>query len=75
MEAVVDHIKNMQSYFSEGETLSLAFRRKNLQKLKNGLYQYEHEIYEALYVDLKKNREEAWVTEIGFVKSEINYAI
>lgn len=36
---------------------------------------HEQEIYEALHADLKKNKEESWVTEIGIVLSEINYAL
>ena len=36
---------------------------------------HEHEIYDALYTDLKKSKEECWVTENGFLIAEINAAI
>lgn len=36
---------------------------------------YEEQLYAALYTDLKKSKEECWVTEIGFVISEINAAL
>jgi aldehyde dehydrogenase (NAD+) len=32
---------------------------------------YEKELHDALYADLKKSAEESWVTETGFVLSEI----
>jgi aldehyde dehydrogenase (NAD+) len=68
-------LKEQEAYFASGATLSYAFRREQLKKLKDALYRHEEAIYEALGKDLKKNKEEAWVTEIGFTIAEINYAI
>jgi aldehyde dehydrogenase (NAD+) len=65
----------MQSYFAAGNTRKPEFRKKQLIGLKEALYKFENEIYEALYSDLKKNKEECWVTEIGFTIAEINYAL
>ncbi|MFN2458572.1 MAG: aldehyde dehydrogenase family protein, partial [Chitinophagaceae bacterium] len=65
----------MRGFFETGATRSYNFRRQQLQNLKNALYKYEHEIYVALHADLKKTKEECWVTEIGFIISEINYAL
>ncbi len=72
---MLQQLQSMHAYFESGATRSYEFRKQQLTKLKNALYQYEEEIYEALYLDLKKNKEEAWVTEIGFVVAEINYAL
>lgn len=62
----------MRSYYNSGITKSYAFRKEQLIKLKNALKKYEKQFHEALYTDLKKSPEECWVTETGFLLSEIN---
>ncbi|MHA4875244.1 hypothetical protein ACX0FC_17905, partial [Enterococcus faecium] len=54
---------------------SYDFRRKQLLTLKKALQHFEEEIYTALYTDLKKSKEECWVTENGFVMVELNNAL
>lgn len=66
---------SMRNYFDTGETRPYAFRKKQLQLLKSSILTHENEIYEALYSDLKKNKEESWVTEIGFLIAEINHIL
>ena len=56
METTLAHLQAMEKYFSFGATLSHEFRKEQLQKLKKSLYQYEEDIYKALYADLKKVR-------------------
>ena len=46
-----------------------------LEALRSVITQYEDELMQALYSDLKKNKEESWVTEIGFVQAEIRHAL
>ena len=75
MDTILEQLQKVKQHFSSGASLDIDFRKKQLQKLKNALYQHEHEIYTALYADLKKNPEECWITEIGFVITEINYAL
>ncbi|MEO8404059.1 MAG: aldehyde dehydrogenase [Chitinophagaceae bacterium] len=65
----------LRTYFNSGATKSLAFRKEQLKKLKQSILKYEQELYEALYTDLKKGKEESWITELGFVIAEINVAI
>jgi len=36
---------------------------------------YEQDLYDALYADLKKNKEETYATELGLVLAEINVAL
>ncbi|GAB2837726.1 aldehyde dehydrogenase [Ferruginibacter profundus] len=62
----------MRSYFESGATKSYAFRKEQLQKLRTALLKYEAALHTALYTDLKKSPEECWVTETGFLLSEIN---
>jgi aldehyde dehydrogenase (NAD+) len=75
MQTMLPHLKKMHEHFSSRITYDYEFRKQQLIKLKEALYAHEPEIYDALYVDLKKNREECWVTEIGMVISEINYTL
>lgn len=65
----------LQSFFASGKTRSYEFRRQQLQKLKAAILQHEKEIHNALYADLKKNAEESWVTETGFLIAEISHAV
>jgi aldehyde dehydrogenase (NAD+) len=65
----------MRNYFKSGETKTEIFRREQLMKLRSVIMQYEDDIYQALYQDLKKSKEECWVTENGILLSEINHAL
>lgn len=68
-------LEALQASAARRHTHSYEWRRQQLLRLKETLLRHEAAIYSALYTDLKKNREEAWITEIGFVISEINYAL
>lgn len=65
----------MRNYFNSGITKPYAFRIAQLKKLRDAVKEYETQIHEALYTDLKKSPEECWVTETGFLLSEINNTI
>ncbi len=68
-------LEKMRQYFNSGATSTYHFRKNQLKKLKAAILKNEEELYNALYADLKKSREESWVTELGFVISEINAAL
>lgn len=68
-------LQALQATAAGRHTHSYEWRQQQLLQLKKTLLQHETAIYAALYTDLKKNREEAWITEIGFVISEINFAL
>ena len=68
-------LESLRNFFGSGETKSYPFRKEQLQKLKNAVLKHEQDLYDALYTDLKKNKEEAWITEIGFLIAEINAAL
>lgn len=74
-EDLPDKLKLMREYFNSGATLSYQLRKENLQKLKNAVQNHEEDLYAALYADLKKSREESWVTEIGFLLSEVRHTM
>lgn len=73
--ALVDDLNSMRSYFMSNVTYPVSFRKQQLKKLKTVLMRYEEKIYDALNADLKKSPEESWITENGFLISEINYAL
>lgn len=69
------HFSDMRLFFENGNTLKKDFRLEQLKKLKAAILKNEEKIYDALFADLGKSKEESWITEIGLVLSEINYAI
>ncbi|GAA4740481.1 aldehyde dehydrogenase [Flavisolibacter ginsenosidimutans] len=75
MESSIQPLQKMRRYFESGATQPYAFRKQMLEALRNAITQYEDELMQALYADLKKNKEESWVTEIGFVQAEIRHAL
>ena len=75
MDTMLPQLLKMQEYFATRATYGFEFRKQQLQKLKEALYKYEQDIYQALHTDLKKSPEESWVTEIGIIVTEINYAL
>jgi aldehyde dehydrogenase (NAD+) len=71
----IQQLNSLRSYYSSGITQPYHFRKEQLKKLKQALLVHEEELYTALYADLKKGREEIWVTETGIVIAEINEAL
>jgi aldehyde dehydrogenase (NAD+) len=72
---VAGNLVLMKNYFKTNVTKDYTFRKQKLEQLKNSILKHEDDLYESLYTDLKKNKEESWVTEIGFVVAEINAAL
>jgi aldehyde dehydrogenase (NAD+) len=73
--AVINDLLKMRTYFETGVTKSHAFRKAQLTRLKQAVIKHQLAIQEALYKDLKKSPEEAWITETGFLLSEISYTL
>jgi aldehyde dehydrogenase (NAD+) len=71
----IQQLDTLRNNFNSGVTQSYQFRLGQLKKLKRSILAHEQELYDALYADLKKSREEVWVTETGMVIAEINEAI
>ena len=71
----ISRLEKMRQFFESGITKTHAFRKEQLKKLRTSILNHEQDLYDALYVDLKKSPEESWVTELGFVISELNTAI
>ncbi len=60
-----------KTYFRSGATLPEAFRRTMLRRLDVALANWEKRLCDALWTDLHKSPEEAFLTEISIVRGEI----
>ena len=63
--------KAQKEYFHTGATLDIKFRKDMLKKLSEAIERWEGRISDALWTDLHKSYEEAYLTEISIVKGEI----
>lgn len=63
--------KAQKEYFLSGATLDIKFRKEMLWKLYNAMENWETKLCDALWTDLHKSYEEAYLTEISIVKGEI----
>jgi aldehyde dehydrogenase (NAD+) len=73
--SLVGKVNSMRQFFNGGRTRPYLFRKQQLQKLRSAILMHEKELHDALHTDLKKSPEESWVTETGFLISEINSAL
>jgi NAD-dependent aldehyde dehydrogenases len=64
-------LRKQRDFFASGVSRSLDFRKKQLSKLLSAIERNESRIEEALWTDLHKSHEEAYLTEIALVKAEI----
>ena len=72
---LLSSLQRLRDHFNSGVTREYRFRKSQLTKLKTSILKHEQNIYDAVYADLKKSPEETWVTETGFVISELNATI
>ena len=72
IESINNIVQKQREYFLSNETKSIDFRLKQLKKLKQSVLNHIDDIYEALWNDLHKCKEEAFLTEISIVLNEIN---
>lgn len=64
-------IKAQRGFFSSGATLDIRFRKEMLNKFLHAMEIWEDRLCDALWQDLHKSYEEAYLTEISIVKAEI----
>ena len=68
IEAIV---KAQGEYFHSGATLDVTFRKSMLKTLLAAMEKWEKRLADALWNDLHKSYEEAYLTELSIVKGEI----
>jgi aldehyde dehydrogenase (NAD+) len=64
-------IGGLKTYFREGKTLELQFRKEQLRLLMKLVTSYEVRLLQALFNDLGKSAFESYATEIGLLRTEI----
>ena len=68
----IDSIRTQQKeYFASGATLDIKFRKDMLRKFLGAMEKWEKNLSDALWTDLHKSYEEAYLTELSIVKAEI----
>lgn len=65
-------IVSQREYFRSGATLDIAVRKLALRRLKEAIRKWEKPLADALWADLHKSYEEAFLTEISIVLGEID---
>lgn len=70
-QRILEITKSQREFFRSGATLDISFRKAQLKKLLSAIDKWSPEIYGALYKDLHKSREEAYLTEVSIVTGEI----
>lgn len=60
-----------REYFHSGATLDIRFRKEMLKRFMSAMEEWEEKLTDALWKDLHKSYEEAYLTEISIVKAEI----
>lgn len=70
-ERIINIIEAQKAYFRTGATLDINFRRSMLKKLLCAMDKWGKRITDALWADLHKSYEEAYLTEISIVTGEI----
>ena len=68
-------VEAQRAFYATGTTRQLSWRKAQLKAFHAGLKKWEKPLCEALWTDLHKSYEEAYLTELGLVYSEINEAI
>ena len=71
IEQIVSIRKAQKDFFKSGATLDLKFRKAMLKKFLAAMEKWEQTLTDALWTDLHKSYEEAYLTEISLVKGEI----
>lgn len=74
-EAILSVLEAQRCYFRAGNTLDINHRIDNLKRLKSSLKKWEEPLSGALWSDLHKSYEEAFLTEFSILYSEIELHI
>lgn len=68
---ITSTLQKQRVYFQAGHTLPLSMRKDLLRQLDEAMHRYEKQLAEALWTDLHKSYEEAYLTELSIVYGEI----
>ena len=69
-----DLVAKQRTYFQTQQTKDIAFRRKQLDTLKQLLNDNEELLYEAIYSDFKKSKFDTYTSELSLLYQDIDDA-
>lgn len=72
LERIPEIVALQRGYFATHKTKALDYRLDMLRRLRGAIVRYEQRLCDALYNDLHKSYEEAYLTEISIVLGEID---
>lgn len=72
VERIPEIVASQRDYFATHKTKALDYRLDMLRRLRGAIVRYEQRLCDALYSDLHKSYEEAYLTEISIVLGEID---
>lgn len=72
IERIPTLVATQRRYFRKHKTFDVEFRMIALRRLRDAIVRYERELTDALYADLHKSYEEAYLTEISILLGEID---
>ena len=68
-------VEDQRKFFTQGKTLDLEFRIRQLKRLKKAVLEHEEEILKALHEDLGRDPLEGYFCDVGSLILEINETI
>ena len=71
-ERIIEIVSAQKELFRTGKTLDIQYRLTALRALKAALKKWEKPLVDALWADLHKSYEEAYLTELSIVLGEID---
>jgi len=74
-ERIESLVEAQRSFYATGATRDVKFRKQQLRAFREGLQKWEKPLCDALWADLHKSYEEAFMTEIGLIYGEIGDAL
>lgn len=70
-ERISEILLKQKQYFHSGATLDVDVRKSNLKKFEKAVLKWEKPLCDALWADLHKSYEEAYLTEVSILLGEI----
>ena len=70
-ETIINIVQAQKAFFRNGTTLDVRFRKEMLTRLLDAMQKWEGKLCDALWKDLHKSYEEAYLTELSIVTGEI----
>ena len=66
-------VQSQRTFFNQGATIELSYRKEALDRLYKAILKYEQEIYAAMYADLGKSEMESGMCEVRLTLSELSF--